>query len=199
MSWVDDYGRGKSWMAQRMGVQNSLTVSARTGARELVAAVRWLTQNGYEPTTRSEIVGLCVRVVASQVGEEDWVSTEEAHNFLDQHFGVLTKRAGKMVRSARIRDPQMREEAYRMMQGMDGNGGQVNLGGGTVPPPPEMRQKDGVLYIIHATSEGLREDGEKYKAQIAAGAVKVVSREKWAEIDRAPTLGLDALMGNNMI
>lgn len=198
MSWIDDYGKGKSWAAQRMGVQNSLTVSARTGARELVAAVRWLTQNGYEPTTRSEIVGLCVKVVASQVGEEDWVSTEEAHNFLDQHFGVLTKRAGKMVRSARIKDPLVREEAYRMMQRMDGNGGQVNLGGGTVPPP-EMRQKDGVMYIIHATSEGFREDMEKYGKQIAAGAVKVVSREEWAEIDRAPTLGLNALMGNDIL
>lgn len=198
MSWIDDYGKGKSWVAQRMGVQNSLTVSARTGARELVAAVRWLTQNGYEPTTRSEIVGLCVKMVASQVGEEDWVSTEEAHNFLDQHFGVLTKRAGKMVRSARIKDPQVREEAYRMMQGMDGNLGQAQVGGATTPPP-EMRQKDGVMYIIHATNEGLREDMEKYRAQIAAGTVKVVSREEWAEIDRAPTLGLDALMENNAL
>ena len=194
MSWIDDYGKGKSWAAQRMGVQNSLTVSARTGARELVAAVRWLTQNGYEPATRSDIVGLCVKVVASQVGEEDWVSTEEAHNFLDQHFRVLTKRAGKMVRSARIRDPQVREEAYRMMQGMDGSSGQANLDRGTVPPP-EMRQKDGVMYIIHATTRGLREDEEKYKAQIAAGAVKVVSREEWAEIDRAPILDLASLEG----
>lgn len=49
-------------------------------------------------------------------------------------------------------------------------------------PPPEMRQKDGVMYIIHATVEGLREDMEKYRAQIAAGTVKVVSREEWAEI-----------------
>lgn len=196
MSWIDDYGKGKSWMAQRMSVQNSLTVSARTGARELVAAVRWLTQNGYEPTTRSEIVGLCVKVVASQVDEEDWVSTEEAHNFLDQHFGVLTKRAGKMVRSARIRDPQVREEAYRMMQEMDGSSGQANLDKGAVSPP-EMRQKDGVMYIIHGTMEGIREDEEKWRRQIEEGTVKVVSKKEWEEIDRAPILDL-ASLGTNL-
>lgn len=191
MSWIEDYGKGKKWVEKRMEVQNSLTVSARTGARELVAAVRWLTQMGYEPATRSEIVGLCVKVVASQVGEEDWVGIEEAHNFLDQHFGVLTKRAGKRVRSSRIRDPQVREKAYEMMQEMDECGrGNLEVSKKALP---EMRQKDGVMYIIHGTVEGIREDEEKWRRQIEEGTVKVVSREEWAEIDRAPTLGLEQL------
>ena len=185
---------------------DSVSVTSRVKVRELATALKVIEGQGIRPRTRSEIISLCVQAVARMIPEGEWPSLNEAIYELDGRFPVQTRKGVHLITSqsteARCNLILRSEEEWRTQMGRAINGqptgGQVNLGGGTVPPP-EMRQKDGVMYIIHATSEGLREDEEKYKAQIAAGAVKVVSREEWAEIDRAPTLGLDTLMGNDIL
>lgn len=180
---------------------SSLSVTARVNARALGTALKYMEGQGVRPRSRSEIVAFCVDAVAGCVGkEEEWLSLDQAIFELDSRFPVQTRKGVHLItkQSTEKRRDAIRQSEEAWIRERGRNGGQANLGGGTVPPP-EMRQKDGVMYIIHGTSEGLREDEEKYKAQIAAGAVKVVSREEWAEIDRAPTLGLDALMGNNIL
>lgn len=187
---------------------DSVSVTSRVKFRELAVALRYMESRGVRPRTRSEIVSLCVQAVAGIMPEAEWPSLEEAIFELDGRFPVATRKGANLLTSQssprrkeiiEASEAAWRQEGARMR-------GQAQVGGapwgaekvgGATTPPPEMRQKDGVMYIIHATVEGLREDEEKYKAQIAAGAVKVVSREEWAEIDRAPTLGLDALMGSN--
>lgn len=171
--WIENYGKEKGWVAKRIEQTNSLTVSARTGARELVAAVKWLTENGYEPTTRSEIVGLCVKVVASQVKEDEWPTVDRAHEFLDTHFSVLTKRRGKLVRNARIKDPQIRKEAYEAM-----NTGRDLENSIT----PFMTNLNGTMYIVHGDIEGVTKDKEKYKEAIENGRMKVVTLEEWEQL-----------------
>lgn len=179
---------------------DSVSVTSRVKLRELAVALRYMEDRGVRPRTRSEIVSLCVQAVAAVIPEEEWPSLDDAILELDGRFPVATRKGANLLTSQS--SPRRREiiEASEAAWRQEGARmrGQAQVGGATTPPP-EMRQKDGVMYIIHATSEGFREDVEKYKAQIAAGAVKVVSREKWAEIDRAPTLGLDALMGNNIL
>lgn len=185
---------------------DSVSVTSRVKVRELATALKVIEGQGIRPRTRSEIISLCVQAVAGMIPEGEWPSLNEAIYELDGRFPVQTRKGVHLITSqsteARRNLILGSEEEWRTQMGRAINGqptgGQVNLDGGTVPPP-EMRQKDGVMYIIHATSEGLRKDEEKYKAQIAAGTVKVVSREEWAEIDRVPTLGLDALMENNAL
>ena len=186
---------------------DSVSVTSRVKFRELAVALRYMESRGVRPRTRSEIVSLCVQAVAGITPEEEWPSLEESILELDGRFPVATRKGANLLTSQssprrkeiiEASEAAWRQEGVRMRQAQVGGPtwGAEKVGGSTTPPP-EMRQKDGVMYIIHATNEGLREDEEKYKAQIAAGAVKVVSREEWAEIDRVPTLGLDALMGNN--
>ena len=183
---------------------DSVSVTSRVKFRELAVALRYMESRGVRPRTRSEIVSLCVQAVAGVVPEGEWPSLEEAIFELDGRFPVATRKGANLLTSQssprrkeiiEASEAAWRQEGVRMRQAQWG----AEKVGGSTTPPPEMRQKDGVMYIIHATVEGLREDMEKYKAQIAAGAVKVVSREEWAEIDRAPTLGLDALMGNDVL
>lgn len=182
---------------------DSVSVCSRVKLRELAVALRYMEERGVRPKTRSEIVSLCVQAVAGVVPEGEWPSLEESILELDGRFPVATRKGAHLLTSqssSRRREiieaseAAWRQEGIRMRQAQVGGPtwGAEKVGGGAVPPP-EMRQKDGVMYIIHATTEGLREDEEKYKAQIAAGAVKVVSREEWAEIDRAPTLDLASL------
>lgn len=188
---------------------DSVSVTSRVKFRELAVALRYMESRGVRPRTRSEIVSLCVQAVAGITPEEEWPSLEESILELDGRFPVATRKGANLLTSQssprrkeiiEASEAAWRQEGVRMRQAQVGGPtwGAEKVGGATMPPP-EMRQKDGVMYIIHATNEGLREDGEKYRAQIAAGAVKVVSREEWAEIDRAPTLGLDALMGNDIL
>lgn len=184
---------------------DSVSVTSRVRLRELAAALRYMEERGVRPKTRSEIVSLCVQAVAGVVPEEAWPSLEESILELDGRFPVATRKGANLLTSQssprrreiiEASEAAWRQEGVRMRQAQVGGStwGAEKVGGGTVPPP-EMRQKDGVMYIIHATTERLREDEEKYKAQIAAGAVKVVSREEWAEIDRAPILDLASLEG----
>ena len=181
---------------------DSVSVTSRVKFRELAVALRYMESRGVRPRTRSEIVSLCVQAVAGVVPEGEWPSLEEAILELDERFPVATRKGANLLTSQS--SPRRREiieaseAAWRQEGAMMRGQAYAQLGGATMPPP-EMRQKDGVMYIIHATAEGLREDGEKYKGAIADGRVKVVSREEWAEIDRAPTLGLDSLMGNNIL
>lgn len=186
---------------------DSVSVTSRVKFRELAVALRYMESRGVRPRTRSEIVSLCVQAVAGITPEEEWPSLEESILELDGRFPVATRKGANLLTSQssprrkeiiEASEAAWRQEGVRMRQAQVGGApwGAEKVGGSTMPPP-EMRQKDGVMYIIHATVEGLREDEEKYKAQIAAGAVKVVSREEWAEIDRVPTLSLDALMGSN--
>lgn len=188
---------------------DSVSVTSRVKFRELAVALRYMESRGVRPRTRSEIVSLCVQAVAGIMPEGEWPSLEESIFELDGRFPVATRKGANLLTSQssprrkeiiEASEAAWRQEGARMRQAQVGGPtwGAEKVGGATTPPP-EMRQKDGVMYIIHATVEGLREDGEKYKAQIAAGAVKVVSREEWAEIDRAPTLGLDALMGSDIL
>ena len=188
---------------------DSVSVTSRVKFRELAVALQYMESRGVRPRTRSEIVSLCVQAVAGITPEEEWPSLEEAILELDGRFPVATRKGANLLTSQssprrkeiiEASEAAWRQEGVRMRQAQVGGPtwGAEKVGGSTTPPP-EMRQKDGVMYIIHATTEGLREDEEKYKAQIAAGAVKVVSREEWAEIDRVPTLGLDALMGNDAL
>lgn len=189
---------------------DSVSVTSRVKLRELAVALRYMEERGVRPRTRSEIVSLCVQAVAAVIPEEEWPSLDDAILELDGRFPVATRKGANLLTSQS--SPRRREiiEASEAAWRQEGARmrGQAQVGGplrgaekvgGATTPPPEMRQKDGVMYIIHATSEGFREDVEKYKAQIAAGAVKVVSREEWVEIDRAPTLGLDALVGNDIL
>lgn len=187
---------------------DSVSVTSRVKFRELAVALRYMESRGVRPRTRSEIVSLCVQAVAGIIPEEEWPSLEESILELDGRFPVATRKGANLLTSQssprrkeiiEASEAAWRQEGARIRQAQVGGPtwGAEKVGGSTTPPP-EMRQKDGVMYIIHATSEGFREDVEKYRAQIAAGAVKVVSREEWAEIDRAPTLGLDALMGNDI-
>ena len=188
---------------------DSVSVTSRVKFRELAVALRYMESRGVRPRTRSEIVSLCVQAVAGVTPEEEWPSLEESILELDGRFPVATRKGANLLTSQssprrkeiiEASEAAWRQEGVRMRQAQVGGStwGAEKMGGATTPPP-EMRQKDGVMYIIHATSEGLREDEEKYKAQIASGKVKVVSREEWAEIDRVPTLGLDALMGNDAL
>lgn len=185
---------------------DSVSVTSRVKFRELATALKVIEGQGIRPRTRSEIISLCVQAVAGMIPEGEWPSLNEAILELDGRFPVQTRKGVHLITSqsteARRNLILRSEEEWRTQMGRAINGqptgGQGNLGGAAVPPP-EMRQKDGVMYIIHATAEGMREDMEKYRAQIAAGTVKVVSREEWAEIDRVPTLGLDALMGNDIL
>lgn len=188
---------------------DSVSVTSRVKFRELAVALRYMEERGVRPRTRSEIVSLCVQAVAGITPEEEWPSLEESILELDGRFPVATRKGANLLTSQssprrkeiiEASEAAWRQEGVRMRQAQVGGPtwGAEKVGGATTPPP-EMRQKDGVMYIIHGTSEGLREDVEKYKGQIAAGAVKIVSREEWAEIDRVPTLGLDALMGNNIL
>ena len=71
-------------------------------------------------------------------------------------------------------------------------GGATNFGGQKVGAP-EIRQKGGVTYIIHGDEAGLERDRAIYGVAIKDGAVKVVSREEWAEIDRVPNLSVPTL------
>lgn len=190
---------------------DSVSVTSRVKFRELATALKVIEGQGIRPRTRSEIISLCVQAVAGMIPEGEWPSLNEAIWELDGRFPVQTRKGVHLITSqsteARRNLILRSEEEWRTQVGRATNGqpigGATNFGGqkvgGATTPPPEMRQKDGVMYIIHATNGGLREDVEKYRAQIAAGAVKVVSREEWAEIDRAPTLGLDALMGNDIL
>lgn len=188
---------------------DSVSVTSRVKFRELAVALRYMESRGVRPRTRSEIVSLCVQAVAGIMPEEEWPSLEESILELDGRFPVATRKGANLLTSQssprrreiiEASEAAWRQEGVRMRQAQVGGPtwGAEKVGGATTPPP-EMRQKDGVMYIIHATNEGLREDEEKYKGQIAAGTVKVVSREEWAEIDRVPTLGLDALMGNDAL
>lgn len=183
---------------------DSVSVTSRVKFRELAVALRYMESRGVRPRTRSEIVSLCVQAVAGITPEGEWPSLEESILELDGRFPVATRKGANLLTSQssprrkeiiEASEAAWRQEGARMRQAQWG----AEKVGGATTPPPEMRQKDGVMYIIHATVEGMREDEEKYRAQIAAGAVKVVSREEWAEIDRAPTLGLDALMGNDAL
>lgn len=183
---------------------DSVSVTSRVKFRELAVALRYMESRGVRPRTRSEIVSLCVQAVAGVVPEGEWPSLEEAILELDERFPVATRKGANLLTnqsSSRRREIIKASEAAWRQEGARVRG--ANLGaekvGGATTPPPEMRQKDGVMYIIHGTSEGLREDMEKYKGAITDGRVKVVSREEWAEIDRAPTLGLDTLMGNDIL
>ena len=190
---------------------DSVSVTSRVKLRELAVALRYMEERGVRPRTRSEIVSLCVQAVAAVIPEEEWPSLDDAILELDGRFPVATRKGANLLTSQssprrreiiEASEAAWRQEGARMRGQAQVGGyswGAEKVGVATTPPPPEMRQKDGVMYIIHATSEGFREDVEKYKEQIAAGKVKVVSREEWAEIDRAPTLGLDALMGNNIL
>lgn len=189
---------------------DSVSVTSRVKLRELAVALRYMEERGVRPRTRSEIVSLCVQAVAAVIPEEEWPSLDDAILELDGRFPVATRKGANLLTSQssprrreiiEASEAAWRQEGARMRGQAQVGGyswGEEKVGGATMPPP-EMRQKDGMMYIIHATNEGLREDGEKYRAQIAAGTVKVVSREEWAEIDRAPTLGLDALMGNDAL
>lgn len=183
---------------------DSVSVTSRVKLRELAVALRYMEARGVRPRTRSEIVSLCVQAVAGVMPKEEWPSLEEAILELDERFPVATRKgANLLTNQSTLRRRELieaSESAWRQ-EGMKARMQDYYRQDYMQPsiPAPEMRQKDGVMYIIHATNEGLREDGEKYKAQIAAGTVKVVSREEWAEIDRAPTLGLDALMGNDIL
>lgn len=110
--WLESYASAP-WAQRRTSVSNSLSVSMRTGAQELTMAVRFLNEKGYYPKTRSEIAGMCVAVLASQFPEEEWVGVEEAHSFLDTHFGIATQVRGKRVRSSRIAQVDVRKKAYQ--------------------------------------------------------------------------------------
>lgn len=182
---------------------DSVSVTSRVKFRELAVALRYMESRGVRPRTRSEIVSLCVQAVAGTTPEGEWPSLEEAILELDGRFPVATRKGANLLTSQssprrreiiEASEAAWRQEGVRMRQAqVGGPTWEAEKVGGPTTPPPEMRQKDGVMYIIHATVEGLRGDREKYKAQISAGAVKVVSREEWAEIDRAPNLSVPTL------
>lgn len=186
---------------------DSVSVTSRVKLRELAVALRYMEDRGVRPRTRSEIVSLCVQAVAAVIPEEEWPSLDDAILELDGRFPVATRKGANLLTSQssprrreiiEASEAAWRQEGARMRGQAQVGGPLCGAGkvGGATAPLPEMRQKDGVMYIIHATNEGLREDVEKYRAQISAGTVKVVSREEWAEIDRAPILDLASLGGN---
>lgn len=176
---------------------DSVSVCSRVKLRELAAALRYMESRGVKPQTRSEIISLCVQAVAGVVPEEEWPSLEDSILELDGRFPVATRKGAHLLTSQstskRREVIEASEKAWREFGA--GMREEKKVRGATAPAP-EMRQKDGVMYIIHATSEGMREDMEKYKGPISAGTVKVVSREEWAEIDRAPILDLTSLGAN---
>lgn len=176
---------------------DSVSVTSRVRLRELAVALRYMEERGVRPKTRSEIVSLCVQAVAGVVPEEEWPSLEESILELDGRFPVATRKGAHLLTgqssSKRREMIEASERAWREF-GADMRRGE-KVDGATVTPP-EMRQKDGVMYIIHGTVEGIREDEEKWRKQIEEGTVKVVSKKEWEEIDRAPILSLASLGGN---
>ena len=171
---------------------DSVSVCSRVKLRELAAALRYMEERGVRPKTRSEIISLCVQAVAGVVPEEEWPSLEDSILELDGRFPVATRKGAHLLTSqstSKRREMLIaQEETWRQ----DGMRRKTQVGGTTIAPP-EMRQKDGVMYIIHGTVEEMRGDEEKWKKQIEEGTVRVVSKEEWAEIDRAPILDLASL------
>lgn len=176
---------------------DSVSVCSRVKLRELATALRYMESRGVMPQTRSEIVSLCVQAVAGVVPEEEWPSLEDSILELDGRFPVATRKGAHLLTgqstSKRREVIEASEKAWREF-GADMRE-EKKVGGATVTAP-EMRQKDGVMYIIHGTDEGIRRDREKYGKQIEGGMVKVVSKKEWAEIDRAPILNLASLGGS---
>lgn len=174
---------------------DSVSVTSRVKLRELAVALRYMEERGVRPKTRSEIISLCVQAVAGVVPEEEWPSLEESILELDGRFPVATRKGAHLLTGQSTSKRREMIEASERVWREFGADMRRKVSGAT-EMPPEMRQKDGVMYIIHGTAEGIRGDEEKWKRQIEEGTVRVVSKEEWVEIDRAPILNLASLGGN---
>lgn len=191
--WIENYGRNKEWVQRRTALTNSLTVSARTGAREMVAAVHWLEQQGLSPKSRSDIVGMCVKAIASLTPQEEWPSTTEvAHSFLDTHFGVLTTVRGHRTRTSRIVDPEERAKAYETIKGISQTEGihlpgQAPNGGNGyfddhVEDRPIVTDYQGKVYFICKDDRVKRIFLEAKQDIITQCNGEVVTASEWASL-----------------
>ena len=193
--WIENYGKNKEWAQRRTALTNSLTVSARTGAREMVAAVRWLEQQGLSPKSRSDIVGMCVKAIASLTPQEEWPSTAEvAHSFLDTHFGVLTTVRGHRIRSSRIADPEERAKAYDSIRALNQSEG-IHLPNPSQPPQggngyfddhvedrPIVTDYQGKVYFICKDSRVKRIFLETKQDIITQCNGEVVTASEWVSL-----------------
>lgn len=184
---------------RRVAEAGSLSVATRVRVRELAAALEYMKGQRVVPRTRSEIVSLCVQAVAGLVPEEEWPSIEEAIRVLDRDYPVMTRKGLELFtnqtsnhKKALIEASERRWQDIRTQNFQEPPQPQVVDSARPAcaqhGPRPEMRQKDGVMYIIHPTFEGYQRDCVMYRKMIEDGRAKVVTKEEWDAIDRAPNL-----------
>lgn len=185
-------------MGARKHDGESISVSARVRVREMVAALDYMEMRGVYPRTRSEIVSLCVQAVAGIIPQGRWKSLGEAISVLDGRFPVATRKGLELITTQTSQTKRQMilnsENAWQGIGVQSSQELQPQVVGSARPvcaqagPRPEMRQKDGVMYIIHPTLEGYQRDCEMYRKMIEDGRAKVVMKEEWDAIDRPPNL-----------
>lgn len=99
--------------------ERGLSVCARADVIEMAVAYRYLKTMGVSPTSRSEILGLSVRLIASQIPEEEWPTLDEAIQWIDETFPVKTRKGLQVMRTSKIKDPVRRAQSYETWEEVD--------------------------------------------------------------------------------
>lgn len=173
------------------GNVDSISVTSRVKAIDMVAALMYMEEQRIVPRSRSEIVSLCVQAVANLIDEDKKPSLQKALEILDGKYPVQTRKGLKLVTTqtgaGRRKLIEASEKGWHNVGTQNSQVRQtsVSIQGG---PRPEMRQRDGVMYIIHPTFEGYQRDCVMYRKMIEDGRAKVVMKEEWDAIDRPPNL-----------
>lgn len=84
-------------MSRDPKVLTSVSVTSRVEVVELMAALRMIQKCGTVPQTRSELVSLCVKTVASALPQNEWPDFVDALYELDSRYPVKTRRGTNII------------------------------------------------------------------------------------------------------
>ena len=152
-------------MSRDPKVLTSVSVTSRVEVVELLAALRVLQGFGAVPRTRSELVSLCVRVVAEMMSQDGWPNFVDALYELDSRYPVKTRRGTNLItkQSSEKRAEYLRkaEYEYNMRLGFSRGENFLQTPGGQTHLQEEASRKSNSEALTNAVA---------YRAQNSFGS-----------------------------